>query len=65
VNVLDNEGEVPVVLEVRGRNEVLVWLRVEQAQAVELSVLGGSQEQLRRVLGEFTNLPLSEEARHD
>jgi hypothetical protein len=63
--VLDDEREVPVVGEVRGLHEIVVGLRVEQAQTVELSILGWSQEQLGAVLGEFAGLPLSEESRHD
>jgi hypothetical protein len=65
MDVLDDEREVPVVGEIGRGNEVRMWLRVEQAQTVELSIFRGSQEQLTRVLCEFTGFPLSEETRHD
>ena len=65
MDVLDDEWEVPVVGEIGRIHEILVWLRVEQTQAVELAIFRWSQEQLRTVLGELTGFPLSEKSRHD
>jgi hypothetical protein len=65
MDVLDDEREVPVVGEVGRGHEVWMWLRIQQAHTVELSLFGWTQEQLGSVLCEFTVLPLSEKTRHD
>ena len=62
------DSERPVGIQIYGKDPdamVEAALRVEQAQAVELTFLGWTQEQLRVVLCEFTGFPLREETRHD